>query len=306
MPSLPIETEGLSRQFGRMWALRDVSVRVESGNVVALLGPNGAGKTTLLRLVAGLIDPTEGVTRVLGVGSQELRSSPCGSVASMLEGHEPPPWATIRSLTDLQSSASPNFSHAAAAGMYAARGLSVTSSYGSLSKGQKRWALAAIALASRADVLLLDEPADGLDPSARRELYDAIRDLATDFGSTVLVATHIISDIERVVDDVAILDGGKLILHEPLEALREQVREVELAADFAEWDFGPEVTFIRSQNVSGTALAWVKCSEAGLTGLRERLGPEVPIRTVSLDQLYLVMTEQEAESPDVVATEPVQ
>ena len=231
MDKLVIRTEGLGRDFGRKQAVEDLTLAVEQGKVIALLGPNGAGKTTLLNLVSGRLAPSNGKAWVFAQDSRRLTPDSTSRIAQMTDRSEPHHWATLKDLMNLQKGATPGFDRGFAEHICTKRDLPLKGTYGTLSKGQKRWVLASLALASDAGLLLLDEPADGLDPSARRELYNHVRDYVTRKNATAVVATHIIGDIERIADEVAIINGGHLALHASLEDLREQVKEIELPAD---------------------------------------------------------------------------
>ena len=291
MATRTIETAELSRDFGDKRALDRVELGIGGDRIVALLGPNGAGKSTLLKLLAGLIEPSEGEARLLGACSRSMPPALCGRVAVMIDGHEPPDWATPRRLIDLQAEASPAFDRAFAEQTIFSRGVEAKTPYGSLSKGQKRWALAGLCLASGADALLLDEPTDGLDPAARRELHDHLRRYATERAATILVATHLLHDIERIADEVAVIHQGRLLLHASLEDLREQVREIELPAD-AEPPAGEGVTVLNTRDAGDSRLAWVRC-EPDAEALAERLAPEAVVRPVNLEEFYLALTDGE-------------
>jgi ABC-2 type transport system ATP-binding protein len=300
-----VEVENLSRDFGSRRALRSVSLAVESGRILALLGPNGAGKSTLLRLVSGQIEPTQGDARVFGRRAREFAAVGSSDVAILAERHEPPPWATPRVLLDLQAAATGRFDRPFAERMLAEHSLALDRPYRALSKGERRRLLAALTLATAAPLLLLDEPADGMDTAARRSLYENVRDLATGREAAAIVATHIIHDIERVADDVVILDRGRVLLDASLETLREEVREVELVsetqlADFDGVSFPQEaprdsrsaspVTLLAAKKEPGAVLAWVRSPE-GPEAIRHLLGKSVPLRTVGLEALYLAMTQ---------------
>ena len=292
MNALAVKTDQLTRDFGRVRALDGLSIDVPPGHVLALLGPNGAGKTTFLKLVMGLIEPTRGQAWVLGAPSRSQPASVSSRIGVVGDGHEPPRWATLRDLEALQAGASPRFDRELFRELCSTRRLLLRSRFAELSKGQKRWALAALAFAARPDLLLMDEPADGLDPSARRGLYDCLRDHVSGTDATAIVSTHIISDIERVADDVAIIDRGKLILHAPLEDLREQVRQVEVPDAVALPDLGPNVIKLGSLYTGEMAMAWVRCTDSDETELRRRAGPDARIRTVGLETLYLAVCER--------------
>ena len=290
-------TQRLTRLYGYTRALDGFTFEAPRGRVVALLGPNGAGKTTLLRLLAGLIEPTEGTAQVLGSPSRNPPADTARRLAVVIEGVEPPGGASLGQMMALQAGACPAFDRPACELLYMQHTLALSQAYGALSKGQKRLALAGLALSSGAELLLLDEPADGLDPAVRRTLYDLLRDHATRHGATILVATHIIGDIERIADDVAIINRGRLVLHAALEDLREEVREVELpgAADLP--DLGAGVTVLGRRREADALLAWVRTTAAAAAALAGRLPATATVRPVDLETLYLAITNHAATAP---------
>ncbi|MCY2926506.1 MAG: ABC transporter ATP-binding protein [Planctomycetota bacterium] len=291
MTDYAIRTTGLSRDYGRVRALEALTLDVPTGAILTLLGPNGAGKTTLLKLLAGLLEPTAGQATVLGSPARRMPPEACGRVAYVGEQNEPPGWATLGLLADLQAGAAPRLDRHAFAELCARRGLAAGQRYGSLSKGQRKGVLTSLALASGAALVLLDEPADGLDPAARRALYDALRDHVTRTEATAVVTTHVIADVERVADEVAILDAGRLLLCASLEDLRESVRQVELEGGRAMPDLDGAATILGGMSAAGAAIAWVRCGPDGDAELRRRLGPAAVVRTVGLEALYLAVAE---------------
>lgn len=299
-----IRTQLLCRDFGKHRALDAFTMKVPAGRVVALLGPNGAGKTTLLRLLLGLIEPTLGEAWVLGQPARNLPADVACRVVGMGEGHEPPRWMTLKGMLNLQNAASPRFDMNKAAWLLESQGLRISRRYGTLSKGQKRWSLAALALASGADLLMFDEPADGLDPSARIRLYELLRDYATQHAATVLVTTHIISDIERVADDVALINNGRLSLYASLEDIREHVREVELPETRCLPKFDRDVRLLGRKLVGTTLLAWVICDLEDAAERLERMADgRARVRTCNLESVYLALSEY---SPQYVDGKKVQ
>ena len=290
-----IVTEHLGRQFGSTHALSDVSLRVARGTVMALLGPNGSGKTTLLKLIRGLIQPTAGSAALLGEDGRALKSGVTSRVACLFEGFVPPKSATVRQLLELQASASGKFDRGMAERWCAKRELPLHRRLGSFSKGQQRWVLLGLALASGAEVLLLDEPADGLDPSARRELYDAIRDHANEHDVTAVVSTHVISDIERVADELLLLRNGRVDLHAGLEELREQVCEVESSVSHPAKSWSGGLMLLGQRETAGARLSWVRTPSGNCEALvKSQLTNSDLVRPVNLETLYLAMTEYRA------------
>jgi ABC-2 type transport system ATP-binding protein len=297
MSNLAVRTEDLTRDFGHVRAIDHLSMKVPAGRIVAMLGPNGAGKTTLIRLLLGLLEPTDGRAWVLGTDPRDQSPVLCGRVASVSEGHEPPKGATLRTLINLQESASPKFDRSRAEWLYEEQGLPPSRCYGALSKGQRRWALASLALTSGAEVLLLDEPADGLDPAARRKLYDLLREYVTRHEATILVTTHIIGDIERVADDIAVITNGRLAMQASLEDIREHIREVEMPETRTLPQFGEGVRVLGRKLVDTTMLAWVICDSTDDGELRRMADGRAEVRTCTLETVYLAICEH---SPDYV------
>lgn len=291
MNDAAIRTEDLSRDYGRKHALVSVDLAVERGRIVALLGPNGAGKTTFLRLLMGLLDATSGRSWVLESPSRALPGRTAAKIGYMGDVDEPPRWATIKQLMHLQAESSAEFDRAFFERSMTARKLDLPRRYGSLSKGQKKWVRAALVLAGKPSVLLMDEPAEGLDPSARQGLYDELRDYVTESEATAVVATHIISDIERIADDVAVIDRGRVVAHAALEDLREQVREVQLPADGPVPEFGDSVELLGSKVASGTRLIWLRCARGSLNELEESLPATSAVRPANLETFYLALTQ---------------
>jgi ABC-2 type transport system ATP-binding protein len=232
--------------------------------VLALLGQNGAGKTTFLRLAFGLLRPTQGEIRILSEPAAKWAAMGGSHVAGVGENCEPPRWASLSMLADLHQAAG-GFDRNSFAQWCQGRDLQLHRTWAQLSKGQKRWVLCGLALARQPEVLLLDEPADGLDPLARKELFEKLRSYADQHAAAVIVTTHILADVERAADRVAILHRGRLVLNADLESLREQVREIEFSppADTAilsglqvlgrRRDADAEICWVRSRNLDTLA-----------------------------------------------------
>ena len=221
-----IETNSLCRAFGSKTALADVSFRTEPGMILVLLGKNGAGKTTLMRLLNGSIQPTAGQAGLLGFPARALPDRLRRVIGWIGENPRIPGSPTVRECLELQAAADPDFQIQAAHELLTERDIPLDSQTRSLSKGQVQWLLAACALARPCKVLLFDEPAEGMDPEARRRFYEHVRLHVNRHASTAVISTHIIHDIEPIADEIMILHKGRLLWHEPLEAMRDQLRIV--------------------------------------------------------------------------------
>lgn len=301
MSEFSIRTENLMREFGSRIALDGVSLSVPSGQILALAGPNGAGKTTLLKIFAGLIQPTGGTATLCGESCFPTPSNLARQFRCVLDPFEPPGNETIHRMIELSAGASPSFDSNRAIQLCRERGIEPRRRWAALSKGQKRWVLAVLALVARPKVLLLDEPADGLDPSARQALYDMLREDANQHGTTMVIASHVLADIERIADEVAIMDRGKLKLHACLEDLRDEVREIEVNGDAFPVDSLPAgAVLLGSRSIDPVTIGWVRFADRSDTA---RLVPgEIRRRSVPLEPMYLAITDH-AWQPDPSGSE---
>ncbi|MCX7411598.1 MAG: ABC transporter ATP-binding protein [Planctomycetales bacterium] len=218
------EFQSITKRFKQHVALDNVSMRGERGQVIALLGENGAGKTTAIKILLGLLAPDGGASRVMGLDSQTHGAEIRRRVGYMPDRPALYEWMTVREIGWF------------AAGFYPLgfqqRYEDLVQRFGldekpikSLSKGMQGKVSLSLAMAHEPDLLVLDEPTSGLDPLVRREFLESMIEIAAE-GRTVLLSSHQIAEVERVADIVAVLRGGKLILCEPLDVLKDRVSEV--------------------------------------------------------------------------------
>ena len=205
-----IEVEGLSKRFGKTQAVAGLSFRVEPGTITGFLGPNGAGKSTTLRSILGLVHPDAGSTTVLGVPYRQL-DRPLHRVGAVLEASEVHPGRSGRNHLRVQAAAA-GLSSARVEEVLALVELSVAAKkrVKGYSLGMRQRLGLATALLGDPEVLVLDEPANGLDPAGIRWLRDFLRALAAE-GRTILVSSHVLSEVAQTADRVVIIHRGKLI-----------------------------------------------------------------------------------------------
>ena len=213
-----IEVRGLTKRFGPVLAVDRLSFEVERGTVVGFLGPNGAGKTTTLRMLLGLVRPDEGTATINGRAYLDL-AEPLHQVGAVLEASSFHPGRTALSHLRIQAlagQADPSRIDDVLdlVGLAEAAGRRV----GKFSLGMRQQLSLAAALLTDPELLILDEPANGLDPEGVRWLRDLLRGLA-DEGATVLVSSHILAEVAQTVDSVVILDHGRLIAQSTLAEL---------------------------------------------------------------------------------------
>ncbi len=246
--------EGLSKRFGRdVWALRDISISIDSPGVIGLVGPNAAGKSTLMKTWMGFERPTKGSVAVCG--DDPTRRS---EQALQHLGYVPQVPALYRELSvsrhlDLAAAIRPGFDRAHAERRLDDLGVPLSARAGHLSGGQAAQVSLAIALGTRARVLLLDEPLASLDPLARREMLDVLARDTTEHGSTALLSSHVVADVERVCDRLIILGVGRILLDATITETRARHRLVlgERPAD------GADSRVIGSAETADRVPAWV-------------------------------------------------
>jgi ABC-2 type transport system ATP-binding protein len=207
-----IEVEGLTKRFGSTLAVDDLSFSVEPGRITGFLGPNGAGKSTTMRAILGLVKPTSGRTAVLGVQYRDL-SEPVRRVGVLLETFDAHPGRSGRNHLRVLALAGgiPRSRVDEVLGLVDLRDAGRRRVKGYSLGMRQRLGLAA-ALLGDPEVLVLDEPANGLDPQGIRWLRDFLRSLAAE-GRTILISSHVLSEVAQTVDDVVIIHRGKLIRH---------------------------------------------------------------------------------------------
>lgn len=290
MSDFVLQARGLGRDFGATAALNDVDLEIGPGLLVGLAGPNGAGKTTLLHLLAGLLEPTRGTCSVLGEPARRLSTVTAAKVVCVGDRNEPPRWYPVGDLLHLQNSASDHFDWQFARSLLAERELSESARWGSLSKGQRRWILATLALAARPRLLLMDEPADGLDPHARLSLYNHLRQFVNDHEATVVVSSHVLGDLQRVIDDLIMIQHGEVMIAESLDVLRDEVREVQSPATLDAIPNLDQFTILARHSDQQTDRLWLRSPESAALEELER-HPELNCQTANLESLYLALTD---------------
>src|SRR5438067_4003646 len=217
MSELALETRGLGKRYGRKWALRDCTLELPVGCVAALVGPNGAGKTTLLHLAVGLTAPTAGSVRVLGTSARERPDLVLPRVGFVAQEH--PLYRRFRLAEMLKACGRLNdtWDQELALRRLERLRIPLDQRIETLSGGQQAQVALTLALGKRPELLLLDEPVASLDPLARREFLQSLMEAMADGGLTVLLSSHILTDLERVCDYMILLSASRVQLAAPIE-----------------------------------------------------------------------------------------
>jgi ABC-2 type transport system ATP-binding protein len=222
-PPVPdvVAVRGLSRRFGATVALDNLTLTVPRGSVFGLVGPNGSGKTTLIRHVLGLLRAQAGSVRVFGRDPVADPVGVLGRIGYLSEENDLPGWMRVDELLRYTRAFYPGWDDAYAEELRRQFHLDPAARVKTLSKGQRARAGLLVALAHRPELLVLDEPSSGLDPIVRRDILGAIIRTIADEGRTVLFSSHLLDEVERVSDHVALLNRGALVVCGPLDAVKE-------------------------------------------------------------------------------------
>lgn len=222
----PVVVRDLAGRFGGKTALAGVSLTVPRGVVFGLVGENGAGKTTLIKHILGLLRAQIGEVRVFGMDPVAKPRETLARLGYLSEQRDLPDWMRVQALAEHCRAFYPGWDPAYAAELIALFELDPAARIRTLSRGQRAKAGLMAALAHRPELLLLDEPSSGLDPVVRRDILSAVIRTVADEGRTVLFSSHLLDEVERVADIVAMIHHGKVLLCEPLDALKERHRAV--------------------------------------------------------------------------------
>ena len=210
-----LQAHGLGKRYGRRWALSDCTLDVPAGRVVGLVGPNGAGKSTLLNLVVGMLEPTAGTLEVLG-GTPPSQLARVGFVAQ-----DTPTYGglTVAEHLRLGAELNPAWDADLARRRVEKLGLDPGQRARKLSGGQRAQLALTLGIAKRPELLILDEPVASLDPLARREFLQDLMEAVAEHGLTVILSSHLVSDLERVCDHVIVLVQSRVQLAGDLDDL---------------------------------------------------------------------------------------
>ncbi len=214
---------------GKGFAIEGLSLSVPEGSIYGFLGPNGAGKTTTIRLMLGLERPAAGRIEVLGSVIPGAATAALARIGYVPERPHLHPFLTVRQSIEFHAAFHPRFDHRWAAELQDEFGLAPNQLLNRLSKGEMGKLLMLQALAQRPDLLVLDEPTDGLDPVVRRDLLSALVAYVADHGATVFISSHLVHELERLCDWVGLMDGGRLVSEMPMAQLKDGVKRIRLA-----------------------------------------------------------------------------
>ena len=221
----PIRFENVHRSFDGRPVLSGLTFSVREGEIYALLGRNGAGKTTALGILLGFLRPMSGRSSVLGESSESLRAATREKIGLVNEGAPMFSWMSVDEAIRFEAGTRANFDRKYADDALQRLGIARSKRVFVLSRGQRAQLALVFAMAGDPEVLILDDPAMGLDAVMRREFLEAMIDLLGREGRAVLFSSHILPDVERLADRVGILHGGRLIVDATIDDLKRRVQK---------------------------------------------------------------------------------
>jgi ABC-2 type transport system ATP-binding protein len=290
----PLVLRNVTQRFGKHTALRDVSLEIPAGRIVGLLGRNGAGKTTLLHIASGMLLPTSGTCTTLGASSALLDTPQLTRLGLVQQEGRCLEWMTVRQHLDFNASFYPRWDRDLERRVIEALELDPKRKIVQLSPGDRQKVGILLGVCHRPSLLLLDEPMSALDPIVRKRLLDFLLELLRDDGCTVVISSHILNDVEKIVDWIVALDAGELVEDSAFDVLQESYAEWTitstngaLPSSFAE----PFV--INHQGDTHQALLRVRTAEPEAAArFAATHHTEIRIRPLNLDEMFPLLTSQ--------------
>jgi len=283
-----IEINGLNRKFGAKLALKQVSLQVPRGRVFGLVGGNGAGKTTLIKHLLGRLTPEQGSVRVFGFDPVTDPVAVLSRMGYLSENRDLPAWMRVDELIRYTAAFYPGWDAAYAENLRRQFNLDNRTKIKALSRGENAKTGLLIALAYRPELLLLDEPSSGLDPVVRRDILEAIIRTVADEGRTVFFSSHLLEEVERVADDIAMMFNGKVVLTGPLDQVKASHHRLILRFDSAP-PSPPQVPGVLS--LTGSGREWTAICNGGrdeAVAAAARVGARVMAEeSPSLDEIFV-------------------
>jgi ABC-2 type transport system ATP-binding protein len=276
-----ISTRGLTKYYGKRCVVDMLDLDVPRGSVFGFLGRNGSGKTTTIRMLLGLVEPTRGSATVLGYDSTRLPPAARARIGYLTESHPVYGWMSVAEHGRFQRSFYATWNDEIFAAVIAHFRLDPKAKAKDLSRGQRAGLCLAMTLAPEPELIVLDDPALGLDPVARHHLLEAMVYVTRKAGRTVFFSSHIIADVERVADRIAVMDRGVLRACCPVEMFRNRVRRFILSYEESPPRMSAHLPGIlqvrRSERALAITLVWDAEGDATLAALRPARIQEVAL-----------------------------
>ena len=283
-----IETEHLSRRFGKLLTVDAIDLKVERGSIFGLLGVNGAGKTTLIKMLMGHLRPTAGKFTILGRSLKQELVEIRKRVGYVSEDRYLYDWMTVAESLRFTRAFYENWDEQKAAALIERFDLTLNQRVKQLSRGNRARLSLVLALSYNPELILLDEPTSGLDPIVRRDFIENIISEIASRERTVLFSSHIVEEIERIADHVGIIHEGRLIVSSEIDALKSSLKRIRFATNASRPDLTGIPGLLRVDNADHDQIATLQgWSEETLHWLRQRGVVDPEVLPMSLEEIFV-------------------
>ena len=282
-----ITANDLTKIFGKNMVVNHLDFSIPKGAVVGFLGPNGAGKSTTIKMLLGLLRPSRGHCSILGHNSQALPPSLWAKIGYVPDDPRIYDWMEVKTLIRYTSSFYPNWDRDLERDLIRKLELPENKKLKTLSRGQRAKVALLLAMAYRPELLILDEPASGLDPIVRHEFLEQVIELLHHEGRTVLFSSHILEEVERISDRILIVNQGKLLADQSLEDLKISVKRVKLTFE----DLAPAISIPDAVNIKRNShfitATFPHFSQEKLSHLQTFKPKQIETQDLSLSEIFV-------------------
>lgn len=294
----PLAFTHASKCYGTTVALDHLDLALPAGHVVGLLGRNGAGKTTLLQLAAGLLLPTRGSCRTLGESSDRLDSPQLTRLGFVQQEGRFIEWMTVAQHLDFTASFYPGWDRELQHRLVDMLELPLDRKLAHLSTGDRQKAGIVLGVCHRPQLLLLDEPMSSLDPIARSRMLDLILERLRDDGCTIVISSHILNDVEKIVDWIVVLESGRIVENAAFDSLQESFAEWTLTAGERPLPAGFREPWVLACEGNDRLARLVVRSDDPEAGprLAATLGAQLSVRRLNLEEMFPLMISSRKEA----------
>ena len=282
------------KRFKKIQALSDINLDVPSGRIVGLLGTNGAGKSTLLRHLIGLYLPDSGTCEVFGTESAKLEPKDLARIGYVHQEGELIGWMTVSQLLRYVSSYYPKWNMELEKRYIEEFDVETDAKVSNLSPGQRQKLAVLIAIGFEPELLILDEPAAAMDPIARRRFLNLLLEIIQDQNKTIIISSHILTDVEKIIDHVLIMDKGKILRDTGFDELLEEfcrIKIISLNGSLSE-DLPFKDVFKFERSTNGAIVTMRSIPKSELETISQKLNSKIEFLPLTLEDIYSLVLEK--------------